>query len=37
MVERRGKGQQFYEEYAYVLDYLLHGKPGSDQDTGGAP
>jgi len=29
LVERRGRGQQFYEEYAYVLDYLLHGKPGS--------
>jgi len=29
LFERRGRGQQYYEEYAYVLDFLLHGKPGS--------
>ena len=28
-VERRERGQQLYEEYAYVLDYLPYGKPGS--------
>ena len=28
MIERRQRGSQLYEEYAYVLDYLPYGKPG---------